>query len=334
VILCSMRSSNASAKKITKRSSRERSSSGSMIYSLGMSGGTGKKTRKASKSLRRTAIKNSSPRRPAVKKSPRIKGKRVSKQIVRKKSRTKKPAGDVIANAERTQVADKEKNGASQAREMMQLKQQLAAAEEKLTKSQANEMTLVDIVGELEDENAELLKVQQSKRSDSGELLADAKKYIAELKKQLSDALNASYEYEQLRANDQNDISELKRQLADARCENYEYELQTRLVDALNARDEHEDLHVDDQNDISELKRQLADALATIEELKADIKTKKEKLEKSQVPEYDPILKKIEQLGEQKSNDSPAGSPSKLLSITKNFFRNASDRHRQHVQYE
>jgi len=60
------------------------------------------------------------------------------------------------------------------------------------------------------------LKVQQIKRSDSGELLADAKKYIAELKKQLSDALNASYEYEELRANDPTDISELKRQLADA----------------------------------------------------------------------------------------------------------------------
>jgi len=173
---------------------------------------------------------------------------------------------------------------------MMQLKQQLAAAEEKLTKSQANEMTLVDIVGELEDENAELLKVQQSKRSDSGELLADAKKYIAELKKQLSDALNASYEYEQLRANDQNDISELK--------------------------------------------RQLADALATIEELKADIKTKDENLEKTQVTEYDPVLKKIEQLSEQKSSDSTTGSPSKLLNITKSFFRNASDRHRHHVVYD
>ena len=60
------------------------------------------------------------------------------------------------------------------------------------------------------------MEVQQSKTSDSGELLADAKKYIAELKKQLSDALNARDEYEELRANDQNDISELKRQLADA----------------------------------------------------------------------------------------------------------------------
>ena len=71
------------AKKITKRSSRAKSSSGSMIYSLGMSGGTVKKTRKASKS----------PRRTAVKKSPRTQGKRVSKQIVRKKTRVKKPAG-------------------------------------------------------------------------------------------------------------------------------------------------------------------------------------------------------------------------------------------------
>ena len=60
------------------------------------------------------------------------------------------------------------------------------------------------------------MKAHQSKRSDSGQILADAKQYISELKKQLSDALNASYEYEELRANDQNDISELKRQLADA----------------------------------------------------------------------------------------------------------------------
>merc|ERR1711934_519447 len=116
------------------------------------------------------------------------------------------------------------------------------------------------------DENAELLEVQQSKTSDSGELLADAKKYIAELKKQLSDALNASYDCEELRA--------------------------------------------DDPNDISELKRQLANALATIEELKADIKTKEGKLKKSQVTDYEG---EIEQLSEQKSNDSPPPRSNALL---------------------
>jgi len=102
------------------------------------------------------------------------------------------------------------------------------------------------------------LKAQQSKRSDSGELLADSKKQNAELKKQLSDALNASQECEKLRADAQNDVSEL----------------QTQLSDALNARDECEELRANDPNDISELKRQLTDALTTIEELKADIKTK------------------------------------------------------------
>ena len=76
------------AKKKSGRSSRiQRKSNGSMLYSLGMTGGTAKKTRKASKS------RSKSPRRPAVKNSPRIKDKRVSKEIAKKKSRTKKPAG-------------------------------------------------------------------------------------------------------------------------------------------------------------------------------------------------------------------------------------------------
>ena len=78
------------AKKKPRRSSLRRSSSlqikvsnGSMLYSLGMTGGTVKKPRKSTKS----------PRRSVSKKSPRIKAKRVSKRIVRKKSRAKKPAG-------------------------------------------------------------------------------------------------------------------------------------------------------------------------------------------------------------------------------------------------
>ena len=88
------------AKKLTKKKSRERSSSGSAVFSLGMSGGAVKKTRnvtrKASKSPRRTAAKKSPRqelRRKAVKNSSRIKSKRASKPIVRKKTRTKKPAG-------------------------------------------------------------------------------------------------------------------------------------------------------------------------------------------------------------------------------------------------
>ena len=102
------------------------------------------------------------------------------------------------------------------------------------------------------------MKVQESKRSKSGQLLADAKKDIAELKEQLRDALNASHESEKLLADAQTNVSELQTQLKDAMC----------------VRDEYEELRVNDQNDISELKRQLADALATIEELEVDMKRK------------------------------------------------------------
>ena len=102
------------------------------------------------------------------------------------------------------------------------------------------------------------MKAQQSKRSDSGELLADAKKYIAELQTRLVDAMCARDEYEDMHLNDQNHISELKHQLRDALCESYEYE----------------DLRANDQNQISELKRQLTNARITIEKLKTDVKTK------------------------------------------------------------
>jgi len=152
----------------------------------------------------------------------------------------KKPAGDVIVNANRTQVAGEKMNGASQAREIMQLKQQLAASEEKRKKKRANEKTLVRMVAELEKENAELLKAHQSKGSD------------------LSDrALNIAL-------------------------------------------------------------GRLADALITIEELRADIKIKDEKLKESQVTEYEG---KIEQLGagEQKSNDN-------ITAFRKKFFRYTGDR--------
>ena len=102
------------------------------------------------------------------------------------------------------------------------------------------------------------MKAQENKRSDSGQLLADAKKYIAELQTRLVDAMCARDEYEDVRLDDQNQI----------------FELQTQLRDALCARYESEKLRANDQNDIAELKRQLADALTTIEELKADIKRK------------------------------------------------------------
>ena len=62
---------------VTKITKKPKGSNGSMVYSLGMGGDTAKKTRMAKKSLRRTAIKNSS----------HIKGKRVGKQQM------KKPAG-------------------------------------------------------------------------------------------------------------------------------------------------------------------------------------------------------------------------------------------------
>ena len=102
------------------------------------------------------------------------------------------------------------------------------------------------------------MKAQHSKGSDSGQLLADAKQYIAELQTRLVDAMCARDEYEDMHVDDQNQISELKKQLRDALCESYEYE----------------DLRAEDQNHISELERQLTDALTTIEELKAEIKTK------------------------------------------------------------
>ena len=102
------------------------------------------------------------------------------------------------------------------------------------------------------------MKAQENKRSDSGQLLADAKKYIAELQTRLVDAMCARDEYEDLHVDNQNQISELKKQLRDALCESYEYE----------------DLRANDQNQISELERQLKEARTTIEELKADAKTK------------------------------------------------------------
>ena len=102
------------------------------------------------------------------------------------------------------------------------------------------------------------MELHQIKNSESVQLLADAKKDIAELQEQLSAALNASHESETLLADAQTNVSEL----------------QTQLKDALCVRDEYEELRANDQNDISELKRQLAGALATIEELKVDIKTK------------------------------------------------------------
>ena len=68
---------------VTKITKKPRGSNGSMVYSLGMGGGTAKKTRMAIKSLRKTAAENSA----------RIKGKRVGKQIAGRQTRMKKPAG-------------------------------------------------------------------------------------------------------------------------------------------------------------------------------------------------------------------------------------------------
>ena len=80
-------------------------------------------------------------------------------------------------------------------------------------------------------QNVELLKVQQSGRSDSGQALTDANKYISELEKQLADALAASHESAELRADDQQHIAELEQQLADDQQRNSELEQQ--LADAL-----------------------------------------------------------------------------------------------------
>ena len=130
------------------------------------------------------------------------------------------------------------------------------------------------------------MKAQHSKGSDSGQLLADAKKYIAELQTRLVDAMCARDEYEDMHGDDQNQISELKKQLRDALCESYEYEdlraddqnqiceLKKSVRDLLCESYEHEELRANDQNQISELERQLKDARTTIEELKADAKTK------------------------------------------------------------
>ena len=65
-------------------------------------------------------------------------------------------------------------------------------------------------------QNVELLKVQQSGRSDSGQALTDANKYISELEQQLADDQQHIAELEQQLADDQQRNSELKKQLADA----------------------------------------------------------------------------------------------------------------------
>ena len=124
------------AQTVTKITKKPGGSNGSMLYSLGMGAGTAKKTRNTKKSLRRTSIKNSS----------HIKGKRVSKQQMKKPAGGRpslthipnvtvtltltivypltpqsqsppplpSPPSGVVANTKRTQVAGKKKKESSQ----------------------------------------------------------------------------------------------------------------------------------------------------------------------------------------------------------------------------